>query len=374
MNIPAEGPRTFAFQYCLPCFFRLLTSTITIAGYDIGDILELHILQTQTNLLRQSDKVSARINQLITNTMATVARVSFDTGCAVLKLYDRRFGTQFRKCYNKNIPYCDQAKAAYHSFLQRGAMGPFLEELDDEQSKTDVIPRTTREIRDEPDGVARFEAELWRSAHNHFKTETEAYMRMQDLQGVLIPKLYAVVRVVTKENSLENGYLDVPGILLEPIAGHSLSDLLDAPCAPVTKQEWSSIIQRAVDSAHEINKRGIVLDDSAPRNVVVDQTSHQPFLVDFSQCFFRDTMFHPSEEDAEDWDADAEYCEVARVHNNPAAIGLPMERRLRKKFGWKLDIAYPESDDLLSKSKCPTPEQQGCHLIAGSVGVPDTEA
>ncbi|KAH7265499.1 uncharacterized protein BKA55DRAFT_685966 [Fusarium redolens] len=323
MNIPAEGP----------------------PGYDIGDILELHILQTQTNLLRQSDKVSVRINQLITNTMATVARVSFDTGCAVLKLYDRRFGTQFRKCYNKNIPYFDQAKAAYHSFLQRGAMGPFIEELDDEQSKTDVIPRTTREIRDEPDGVARFEAALWRSAHNHFKTETEAYMRMQDLQGVLIPKLYAVVRVVTKENSLENGYLDVPGILLEPIAGHSLSDLLDAPCAPVTKQEWSSIIQRAVDSAHEINKRGIVLDDSAPRNVAVDQTSHQPFLVDFAQ-----------------------------VHNNPAAIGLPMERRLRKKFGWKLDIAYPESDDLLSKSKCQTPEQQGCHLIAGSVGVPDTEA
>ncbi|KAF5666420.1 kinase-like domain-containing protein [Fusarium circinatum] len=354
MDNPAEGP----------------------SGYHVGDVLQLQILQTNTDVLPQNDTVSVTISQLITCTMSPVVRVNFDTGCAILKLYDRRFGSSFREHDDEIIPYCDQAQAAYHSFLQRGAMGPFLKELDDELSSPDVIvPRTASDLRDEPDGVARFEAALWRNANNAFKTESEAYTRMQDLQGALIPKLYAVVRVViAKENNTQdNEYLEIHGILLEPIAGCSLRDLITASYAPTTKEEWSFIVQRAVDSAHEINKRGIVLDDSAPRNVVVDQTSHHIFLVDFAQCFFRDTMFEDWEKEAEGWDAAAEYCEVVRTHNNPAAIGLPMVRRVRNKFGWNLDIVYPESDDVLSETKSQTPDQQDCHLAPQSVGVPDTE-
>ncbi|KAG5793002.1 hypothetical protein H9Q69_007921 [Fusarium xylarioides] len=352
MDSPAEGP----------------------PGYHVGDVLELHILQSNTDLLPQYETVSVRISHLITNTMSTVVRVDFDTGCAILKLYDRWFGAQFRECYDEHIPYCDQVKAAYHSFLQRGAMEPFLQELEDELSTPGVIPRCTSDFRDEPDGVARFEAALCRNADMGFKTETEAYTRMQDLQGVLVPKLYATVRVVTaKENTQEDEYLDIHGILLEPIAGCSLNDLIAAPCAPTTKEEWFSIVQSAVDATHEINKRGIVLDDSALRNVVVDQTSHQVFIVDFAECYFKDTMFYPWEKEAEGWNAEAEYCEAVRVHNNPAAIGLPMVRRVRKKFGWNLDIVYPKSDDLLLESKCQTPDQQGYHLAAGSVEVPDTE-
>lgn len=50
-----------------------------------------------------------------------------------------------------------------------------------------------------------------------------------------------------------------------------------------------------------------------------------------------------------------------------------MARRVRKKFGWNLDVIYPKSDGLLSESKCQTLDQQGCHL-ADSVEVRDTEA
>ncbi|EWG38573.1 hypothetical protein FVEG_01763 [Fusarium verticillioides 7600] len=250
------------------------------------------------------------LGQLITSTIFIVVRVNFDAGCAIVELYDPRFGTQFRECYDENIPYCDTAKAAYHAFMQRRAMEPFLQELDDERSTPGVIPRTASDIRDEPDGVARFEAALWRNADKAFKTETEAYTRMQDLQGVLIPKLYATVRVVTaKENKQEDEYLDIHGILLEPIAGCSLNDLIAATCAPTTKEEWFSIARSAVDSTHEINKRGIVLDDSTPRNVVIDQTTHQAFIVDFSECFFRDTMSDRWAKEAEGWNAEAEYCE-----------------------------------------------------------------
>lgn len=74
--------------------------------------------------------------------------------------------------------------------------------------------------------------------------------------------------------------------------------------------------------------------------MVVNQTSHQVFLVDFAQCFSRDTVFDPWYEDTEDWDADAEFCKVIRMRDNPVAIALPMVRRLREKFGWKLDIVY----------------------------------
>ncbi|KAF9784166.1 hypothetical protein IL306_008275 [Fusarium sp. DS 682] len=313
-------------------------------------MLQLQVLQTGTKLFPESDNVSVQIGQLITDTMSPVMLVHSDTGSsAILKLYDRRFGTQFRAYYRNFTPYDDQAKAAFHSFLQRGVMGPFLEELDEEQSRTGHTPRTASELRDEADGVTKFEAALWRFANKDFKTETEAYTRLQDLQGVSIPKLYAVMRLLT--GSKKDGYLDIYGVLLEPIVGWSLDALPDSPDTPASQEEWTSIIQHAVDAAHEVNKRGIILDDSAPRNVVVDQTTYQPFLIDFAQCFFKDTMFSPREEEAEGWDADLEYCEIARDHDNPGAIGRVMQRRLQKMFGWKLDIAYPESGDLLSEIK-----------------------
>ncbi|VTT74605.1 unnamed protein product [Fusarium fujikuroi] len=68
-----------------------------------------------------------------------------------------------------------------------------------DDSTPDVIPRTASQIRAEPDEVACFEALLWRYTDKHFKTETEAYMHVGDLQGVLIPRFYAAVRVSTSK-------------------------------------------------------------------------------------------------------------------------------------------------------------------------------
>ncbi|KLO83813.1 uncharacterized protein LW93_597 [Fusarium fujikuroi] len=302
MDNPAEGPRKFPSQHFPPSCPKPLTSMITTAAYNVGDVLKLQILQSNNDVLPQYEEVSVEITEFITCTMATVVRVKFDKGCAVLKLYDRRFGNGLRDCGYENIPYCEEAKAAFHGFLKRGAMGPFLKEMDEEDSTSDLLARTASQIRAEPDGVARFEALLWRYTDKHYKTETEAYMRMQDLQGVLIPRFYAAVLVATgKKNTRKNSYFGIHGILLESIEGHSLDEFISKPCAPTTEQEWLSIVQHAVDSVHEINKRGIILDDSAPRNVVVDRTSHQVFLIDFAQCFFKDTVFNTWE-----WDTDAE--------------------------------------------------------------------
>jgi hypothetical protein len=42
--------------------------------------------------------------------------------------------------------------------------------------------------------------------------------------------------------------------------------------------------------AHEINELGIIMWDAAPRNVVVDQQSHTPRIIDFAQGRFRDKL------------------------------------------------------------------------------------
>ncbi|KAF5019466.1 hypothetical protein F66182_8526 [Fusarium sp. NRRL 66182] len=241
-------------------------------------------------------------------------------------------------------------------------MGPFLKKLQEEEARTDCIPRNTSEIRQEPDGTAIFEAALWRKADKQFKTETEIYDRLQDLQGVMIPRLYAVIHLVAAgadDMPFKEDYIGIYVILLEAIPGYTLWDLPVTTYTPVTEQEWTSIVQRAVDSTHEINKPGIILDDSAPRNIIIDKSTYRPFLIDSSPCWFRDTMSDlPSEAQEEGWDTDAEFCEIAREHDNTGAIGRPMMRRLRSKFGFNLDITYPDSDDLLHEIKSQAPGER----------------
>jgi hypothetical protein len=60
-------------------------------------------------------------------------------------------------------------------------MGPFVKELDDEENSADpdTDRRTAWSVRDESDGVAKFEAALWRKANKHFKNEVEAYERLK---------------------------------------------------------------------------------------------------------------------------------------------------------------------------------------------------
>jgi hypothetical protein len=88
-------------------------------------------------------------------------------------------------------------------------------------------------------------------------------------------------------------YFEVKGILLERIEGYALEDMATPPLAPspgdgLTK--WRQIIKSAVDLAHDINQRGVIMEDCAPRNVVVDGGSQAPPIVDLAKCEFRDEM------------------------------------------------------------------------------------
>ncbi|RYP24227.1 hypothetical protein DL765_000722 [Monosporascus sp. GIB2] len=73
------------------------------------------------------------------------------------------------------------------------------------------------------EGRAKYEAALWQECNGYFDCETEAYALLKDLQGRLIPRLYArvclalpipaVPQDLLQQPQLAH-YLEVKGILL----------------------------------------------------------------------------------------------------------------------------------------------------------------
>ncbi|KAI6754895.1 hypothetical protein HG530_012647 [Fusarium avenaceum] len=214
--------------------------------------------------------------------------LNLDSSDPILEVYNGHMGSQFRKFDSDYIPYDKQAKATYHQFLQSGAMGPFLKELYDEEKSADphTDPHTACGVRNESDGVAKFEASLWRNVDKQFKSEVEAYERLKEVQGALVPRPYAVMRLFLAEEGPagEATHLDVYAIILQAISGPTLQELPERPSPPSTEQEFTSIVQHAVDATPQLVKWGIPLEDSAPRSVMLDQSlNSQPLFVEFAR-------------------------------------------------------------------------------------------
>lgn len=96
----------------------------------------------------------------------------------------------------------------------------------------------------------------------------------------MAPRPYAVMRHLPAEEGPagEATHLDVYVIILQAISGPTLEELPERPSAPSTEQEFTSIVQHAVDATPQLVKWGILLEDSAPRRVMLDQfLNSQPF-------------------------------------------------------------------------------------------------
>ncbi|KAK4105347.1 hypothetical protein N658DRAFT_462525 [Parathielavia hyrcaniae] len=271
----------------------------------------------------------------------------------VLKLYDRRFGSCLREvCNDRAAPHTQENEAAFEDFVRRGMMPGFLRHRK-ERNETENFPVRAREFLDEPDrteGLAKYEAPLWQECIEHFECETKAYHRLTDLQGTLVPRLHAHVSLSAPELATiipqeTAPYFEVRGILLERIDGYGLENLTLGPL-PQNLRTWHHIIHLAVDAAHEINKRGVIMEDCAPRNVVVDEQSQTPRIVDLAQCNFRDEMvsewYQWGWHEDEDWDPDVEYWEQVGTVDNPGAIEAVMATRVQRRTGVKLDFRYPD--------------------------------
>lgn len=355
----------------------------TPVPYQPGRGLQLRLLQNCSDLdVDLSFRVL--ILRVLDITMSPVLDVMIrpmsSSQCrAVLKLYDRRFAPNLRRGIgNKHRPHNAEDEALYQSFVRRGAIGPFLEELAEEKRTAFLKPQPWYQLGEQTDPVARYEAALWQECREHFDCETEAYERLSDVQGILVPRKYAHVQLEMEDTELPSdplepqmaSYFEVRGVLLELIKGYNLWDMSTSLKAPSDSGKWQVIVQSAVNAAHEINKRGIMMNDCGPRNVMVDMVSQIPYIIDLAQCWFKDKIIatmlesrNSSEQSAEDEedghnedndcfvDVESEYWVRARERNNCAAIGWVMANILNKKTDMKLEINYPNYEELIKAEK-----------------------
>ncbi|SCV57754.1 uncharacterized protein FFB14_15307 [Fusarium fujikuroi] len=156
----------------------------------------------------------------------------------------------------------------------------------------------------------------------------------------------AILKLYDRRASKDvDDHYSVHSILLQFIPGWSLWDLPESPSSSTSQQEWTSIVQRVVQGADEINKRDIILNDSCPRNVIVEADSHQPFIIDlahFKDQLFKDWEHFGFSDGQEDWTPEGEWSESVRSLDNPGSIGLPIQSKLERIKGFLIDVKYPE--------------------------------
>jgi hypothetical protein len=113
---------------------------------------------------------------------------------AVLKLYDRRFGTSLRNGPHPRdpsrryepYPHTSSIEAAYYNFIRKQDIGAFLYSVEQE-SRASIFPILPRDFLDgSPEGLAKYEAVTWRKRQGYFDRETRAYAELSDLQGKAI--------------------------------------------------------------------------------------------------------------------------------------------------------------------------------------------
>ncbi|KAK4153649.1 hypothetical protein C8A00DRAFT_43468 [Chaetomidium leptoderma] len=356
----------------MPARTPAATGTVTPGPYQEGKQIDLQVYQSHSPDLSPSERVTATIRKVLSMTMSPVLDVTIVTRHGplapihcVLKLYDRRFGTSLRSDYgSKLVPY-QANEVAFQTFVRRGMMAEFLGQLKEANETEDLLPPAPRQFLDDtPEGRAKYEAALWRESNEHFRCETEAYKRLGNLQGKSLPRILAEIRLVAVDDMSNDtpadippeaaSYFEVRGILLERIDGYNLEDIATSPLAPADDlMKWQQIIQSAVDIVHEINRYGVIMEDCAPRNVVVDKQSQTPYIVDLAQCNFRDELaktwhkwkWHESDDD---WDPDVEYWEQVDSEDNTGAIGAVMVHRVQRETGVKLEIKYPGYTAIIS--------------------------
>lgn len=322
---------------------------------------------------------------------------------AVLKLYDRRFGTTLRRRLEittpKYEPYppTSSTEAAYCDFIRKEEVGPFLRDYEEEESSRLLPQRSWSFLNGSPGGVAKYEAVTYHKCQEFFSRETRTYAKLSELQGTIIPRLFAHVRLRLPQVNIApcppdllerpetRQYFEVKGILMELVDGYELSELHSSPVAPSDTGKWQDIVQAAVDGAHEINRHGVLMHDSSMYNVMVDKESHHPFIIDLAQCGFIEEMYEEEDEDEEgssvadeapdsgeegpfngddlggsesgeegsqveecDPDPEIRYWQSVRSYENPVAIGIVMAGRLKREKGVSISLQYPDYDAIIT--------------------------
>lgn len=321
--------------------------------------------------------------------------------CCVLKLYDPRFGSSVRYMRRGRVaPHTQASEAAFQAFIKQGQMPGFLAHLryldhtelmppsaisfllpDDDDDDDDEDASYDKSTKD-PSRMAKYEAALWRESRKDFKCETRGYQRLAELQGSAIPAMLGHVRLVAaggervgKPEDMPpeaKRYFEVKGVLLEYVDGYLLEDLLTSPLAPPAGDlsAWKRIMQSAIDKAHAINERGVLLHDPAPCNVVVDRHSHEPRIVDLARCNFKEEVENWPRDDVEPeaWEREVNYWQHVQAWGNTAALAGPLQNRVKRKIGVQLKMWYPDFDWIIGGIRHGWGESGGGWREMGLVG------
>ncbi|KAI1308542.1 hypothetical protein F5Y03DRAFT_393389 [Xylaria venustula] len=250
---------------------------------------------------------------------------------AVLKLCDRRF------------------EAAFQEVSRNGMLTPILDDLKDADLMWDlynqVVQRTDEEDEEEKrkperERFVKEEVEFYYKIRKRYDREVRVYDRLKSLQGRGIPRLFTTVllQMPSAPLDLQPGFFQVPGILIEKINGFNLTDLVTKmPRAP--PELWAHIIQKAINLIVEINRAGILDEDSQPRNALVtrrEDAKFQVYRIDFGEAGIEsDVTFR--RDDNPDF-----FKQCAASANNPYALGGVMVSKIKRLTGIKLNVVFDQ--------------------------------
>lgn len=239
-------------------------------------------------------------------------------GLVVLKVYDRRFATQFRQDYNAS-PWSVETEQQYRQFLSSRDGEKFVARLKDEYYGMSEVVKIQND-------AARLEVYLDHCLQEMFDAEVEVYNALSEIQGKCIPQLYSTVSVQDGDK-----YSTIQGILLQYLDGFSLVDIsLHAP-----KDHWQSIGDDAIGIIHYLNSKDIMNEDVSRKNFLVcKDEKYQVFMIDFALCQFR-----------KDVDDDELWWEDKSIYDEEGRVGYSLQRSLKPDFIYHRSELYNKLDE-----------------------------
>ncbi|KAF5644576.1 hypothetical protein F52700_2579 [Fusarium sp. NRRL 52700] len=234
---------------------------------------------------RTHRKIKFEVLETYLNTKSHMMRVSFKNSqgnaqIGVLKLFDRRYAGRIRQINGQAKAPSFAADDAYLNFVRQGKI-----------TRASHFLHSQSYGGSQADRVARFEAATWYENDERFKTELRAYKQLESLQGSIIPRLFAHVRIphasidpsAPDDAKKWDEFLCVHGLLLEYIAGPKLNNW---PTSYTSAEALNTISQHAVSAMDRINELGILLEKHS-NDVIVKDGLRVPLILDFAEATFK---------------------------------------------------------------------------------------
>ncbi|KAE8146932.1 hypothetical protein BDV25DRAFT_169521 [Aspergillus avenaceus] len=290
-------------------------------------------LRLDTPCTQQPTTITGQITQVFepfTLSSAMVIILDYPSlglgGEVALKLFDRRFATQFRE--DEDIePWTLDIETQYLDYIRNGSAAAFIRKLDSDST----VDGDDGEEDEEEEGTwttSQNEAYLHHRMRNLYETEVEVYHALKEIQGKHVPRLYACVTVAGSANE----YTDIPGVLLQYVRGFQLRDI----AAHAPRDAWQGVCEEAISIVHRVGEKGVLNKDVKTRSFIVSGDAGEGFrvfMIDFALCRLR--REYRDDEDWWWWKA---------LQDEEGAVGFLMQKYLKGGFVYRRSELYEKLD------------------------------